>query len=91
VATEYKRNPTTGELIECDTPDTVNPPPTGTDKGVAIIDPISGNPAEVTDDGEIKTYNEDSNPIRDLLEALLQEQKLTNLYLSEIRGDTLEI
>lgn len=91
MATEYKRNPVTGVLEACTVPDTSSPPPTSTDKGVVITDPDSGNTAEISDDGEISIYDKDSDPIKDLLTCLIEQQKLTNLYLSEILGDTLEI
>jgi hypothetical protein len=53
VADEYKRNPITGELEPCTVPDTSVPPPTSTDRGVAILDPESGNYVAINDDNQM--------------------------------------
>jgi len=52
VATEYKRNPVTGELEECTVPDTAVPAPDSTDETVVIVGK-EGTPVDINADGQM--------------------------------------
>jgi hypothetical protein len=84
----FKRNPVSGELELITIPVSAEPPEACSIDKVAITDPTDGTNIDILSPIEAMVLSLER--LSDRLEELIENQKITNAYLAEMLGDSLE-